>query len=713
MSLLYPLFLAGFAAVALPIVFHMIRRAPSGRTSFSSLMFLRTSPPRLARRQRLDQLVLLALRALALALLAFAFARPYFRVAAQVGADAMLGPRIALLVDTSASMRRTGLWSAAATEVEAVLADAPPDSVFALATFDRGLTHHVRFEETLGLDDETARALVRERLASSSPSWAATDLGGALAALVEELEGAVAPGRTTRVVLVSDVQAGSDLAALEGYDWPVGIELEVRSLRAAGGNASLHPVPRAANRDDDALWVRVASGADSVTDRFQLQWSSAVGEAVGEAKTIACPPGETRVVRAPARPLAADGADIDRLVLTGDANPFDNVWLDREAVAAPVVVPFLVALDGAVDSTGRGLEFFLERIFEGTDGAITLAPQAAARAPRLDAAKNPLVLFELAGSAVPPYAILDACVRHAAAGGVVLAVVAVGGDDGRDDGSLAAATRVLRVLLAEPRLELREAPTAPDGFALLGEIDFAHPLFAPFSDPRFSDFTKIRFWRHRVLELPPTGRPESAPRVLARFDDGAPFLVERMVGPGRILVVTSGWGADDSDFALSSKFAPLVLGMLRLGAGPDLAAATFHVGDRVPLPPAGPAGTRTVRRPDGTTVTIPPDASAFTATESPGHYALEDAGRSTPFTIRIDPRESRVEPLDADRLARLGVPIATPRASDPEATRQEQSAELEQRQQLWRFLIVLALGVLMVETVWAGRLARRSVTPVN
>ncbi len=32
MSLLYPLFLAGFAAVALPIVFHMIRRAPSGRT---------------------------------------------------------------------------------------------------------------------------------------------------------------------------------------------------------------------------------------------------------------------------------------------------------------------------------------------------------------------------------------------------------------------------------------------------------------------------------------------------------------------------------------------------------------------------------------------------------------------------------------------------------------------------------------------------------
>ena len=33
-------------------------------------------------------------------------------------------------------------------------------------------------------------------------------------------------------------------------------------------------------------------------------------------------------------------------------------------------------------------------------------------------------------------------------------------------------------------------------FALLGTIDFTHPLFSAFAEPRFSDFTKIRFWNY-------------------------------------------------------------------------------------------------------------------------------------------------------------------------------------------------------------------------
>ncbi|MCH8924016.1 MAG: BatA domain-containing protein, partial [Planctomycetes bacterium] len=57
MSVLFWAFLAGTAAVGFPLVFHLIRRAPSGRREFSSLMFLKTSPPRLTRRSRLDHLL--------------------------------------------------------------------------------------------------------------------------------------------------------------------------------------------------------------------------------------------------------------------------------------------------------------------------------------------------------------------------------------------------------------------------------------------------------------------------------------------------------------------------------------------------------------------------------------------------------------------------------------------------------------------------------
>ena len=79
MSFLAPFYLAGIFAISLPILFHLIRRTPKGRTTFSSLMFLKPSPPRLTRRSRLEHILLLCLRALILILLALAFARPFFR----------------------------------------------------------------------------------------------------------------------------------------------------------------------------------------------------------------------------------------------------------------------------------------------------------------------------------------------------------------------------------------------------------------------------------------------------------------------------------------------------------------------------------------------------------------------------------------------------------------------------------------------------------
>ena len=110
MSFLTPFYILGLAAVAAPIIFHLIRRSPRGEVPFSSLMFLSPTPPRLTRRSRLDNWLLLLLRAAALSLLAFAFARPFLRQAAQLDFGDVPQRRIALLIDTSASMRRGDLW---------------------------------------------------------------------------------------------------------------------------------------------------------------------------------------------------------------------------------------------------------------------------------------------------------------------------------------------------------------------------------------------------------------------------------------------------------------------------------------------------------------------------------------------------------------------------------------------------------------------------
>ena len=78
------MYILGALAIAAPILFHLIRRTPRGEVPFSSLMFLAPSPPRLTRRSRLDNILLLLLRAAALALLAFAFARPFLREGARL-----------------------------------------------------------------------------------------------------------------------------------------------------------------------------------------------------------------------------------------------------------------------------------------------------------------------------------------------------------------------------------------------------------------------------------------------------------------------------------------------------------------------------------------------------------------------------------------------------------------------------------------------------
>ncbi|HQZ27526.1 MAG TPA: BatA domain-containing protein, partial [Verrucomicrobiales bacterium] len=77
MSFLFPLYLLGAAALAVPILLHLRRRPPTEHLEFSSLMFLEKSPERMTRRTRLERWLLLALRCLALLLLAFAFGRPF------------------------------------------------------------------------------------------------------------------------------------------------------------------------------------------------------------------------------------------------------------------------------------------------------------------------------------------------------------------------------------------------------------------------------------------------------------------------------------------------------------------------------------------------------------------------------------------------------------------------------------------------------------
>src|SRR6476661_7949324 len=111
MTWLFSLYWVGALAVAAPALFHMWRRMPRGERQFSTLMFLTPSPPCLTSRSRIEHWVLLLLRAASLLLLAFAFTRPLWRTPITQPDPASNEQLVAILVDTSASMRRQGVWN--------------------------------------------------------------------------------------------------------------------------------------------------------------------------------------------------------------------------------------------------------------------------------------------------------------------------------------------------------------------------------------------------------------------------------------------------------------------------------------------------------------------------------------------------------------------------------------------------------------------------
>src|SRR5689334_6257302 len=102
MGLLSPWFLAGIAALGVPIYLHLLRRHSTTPKPFSSLMFFERRTQSSIKHRRLRYLLLLALRLALLALIVFAFADPYIN---RPAVSAKGGSLLLVVIDDSFSMR--------------------------------------------------------------------------------------------------------------------------------------------------------------------------------------------------------------------------------------------------------------------------------------------------------------------------------------------------------------------------------------------------------------------------------------------------------------------------------------------------------------------------------------------------------------------------------------------------------------------------------
>ncbi|MDP7051422.1 MAG: hypothetical protein QF600_05820, partial [Verrucomicrobiota bacterium] len=187
-------------------------------------------------------------------------------------------------------------------------------------------------------------------------------------------------------------------------------------------------------------------------------------------------------------------------------------------------------------------------------------------------------------------------------------------------------------------------------------------------------------------------------------------LVHLPLGKGHLAVFTAGWHPADSQLARSpAKFVPLLLTVMELGRTQQM-KWHYTVGQPIPLPPESKITALPLRQPDGKVVNLDQNAQNFTPTE-PGIYALLSLEPPLYFAVNLPSAESRTAPLDDEAISALNLPVLP--ENDDSASIVENSEQpvndrvMEDDRKLWRWLILAAILLIIMETWLGGWLARR------
>ena len=198
--------------MAIPVVLHLFRRRNDPVVPFSAMRFLHQVPIEQARRRRLQDLLLLALRVAALLLLAIGFARPYL----QSPMSASEAGVTVVAVDVSASMGDALRFARAQALAQQAIDNAPAGDQVAVVQFAGRADVLVE----PGPDRDAARAAVT-RL---QPSFGPTRYHAAIARALD-----VVGTRTGRLVLVTDLQS-SGWTSADAVGVPARVSIEVADV---------------------------------------------------------------------------------------------------------------------------------------------------------------------------------------------------------------------------------------------------------------------------------------------------------------------------------------------------------------------------------------------------------------------------------------------------------------------------------------------------
>ncbi|HWV56501.1 MAG TPA: VWA domain-containing protein [Longimicrobiales bacterium] len=706
LTFLVPVFLAGVAAVVVPVLLHLTNRQKTEIIEFPSLMFLQRIPYKATNRRRLRDILLLALRMLALILLAAAFARPFLdrplppEVAANFGAR-----EVVILLDRSYSMGYDNAFERARTEALAVVNDLDPDDRATLVLFDNRAEAVVR--------STTERGRLRAILDTVSVSAAGTAYTPALRLAQSVLDPSEL--RRREVVLISDYQrTGWD--GQEPVRLPPGAVLRTIDVS--------EPAPANLSVTDVSFRREVFAGAERVTATARIAAKgdepfTAVpvvleinGQQVAEERIDVDASGSTSVTFPP---FTVSGRVRGTVRAGNDALPADNIF--HFVVSADQSISVLV-LEGS--DSGAASSLYLTRALAiGERPSFHIDTKPVGQFQRSDLNGRAVVVLNDVG--VPGGELGNALREFVRGGGGLLTIL---GGRVREASDLIPGT-------------FGNAVDRGSG-AVLASVDYSHPVFELFAAPRSGDLAAARFFRYRPFTL-----AEGATAV-ARFDDGAVALAESRLGEGRIAVWTTTLDNVWNDLVLQPVFLPLAHRMIQHLAGFAEPAPWFTVGQVVDLaggrpglaaggtnvtestgradsssatvarqPVAGAAAARAERAvvaPSGLTTEVGGMNPGFAELREQGFYEVRAvATREEPYVIAVnlDLAETDLSSFDPEEM--VAAVVASTGADAVANTETGISIQERERQQsLWWYILLGTLVLLAAETWLANRRSRRA-----
>lgn len=557
--------LAGLACVAIPIIIHLLFRRRRKPIVFGAMRFLVEALQRQRRRLRLEQLLLLLARCLALACLAAALGRPALEAAGLLGAGA--GRTLYLLIDTSLA---SGAERTAAAPRAPGDGAPTPSGAARPTSLDRAKTHAIALLDALGPSDRAAlialgapadaRVLppssdlssIRSMIEGLTPTDAGADWPGAFRALAQDINrpasGGGASGGAPVVAALSDFTLGAaDLSSpLPRLDTRPGAApirlLASRPIADAAGNVQVMGVEPLRSLVLTGLGDGSGGAGEAQVVRVPLRRTGPIVAEAGVTSvrirvtpaSSAAPVARATVRWSPGQSEAVASAQLDPSALAGSGERALVAEIDQDALpsdnTARRPIPVREALRvGLIDRRRFGAGMRADRMTAGEWLRLALRPSAGvgATVESVDLEPAAIDAASLAGLdavcvARPDLLEEDAWMRlrrFADAGGLVIVAPPSEANVHVWTDAFIRAMGLGWTIAREPRAD-------PEGSRFADEQP-ASPLLALLRDELPDLLKPVNVFR----SLPIEAAPAQARAILA-LHDGAPWLLAAAPGSG-------------------------------------------------------------------------------------------------------------------------------------------------------------------------------------